>query len=199
MAQLAAALLARAARPFDGGEPEPVADLDAADDAVDAAWADIERDVVTTIARRQPVAVDLRWLVAALQTGLHLERIADGAVELGHVLADPTQRIDGTVAAHLASMARLAVTMANHAVSALLDLDADGALRVATLDDELDELHRRTFEQFAASRPGGLDGAMLVHVDRASRTLERAGDHAVDIAELALFLATGELRELDHC
>jgi phosphate transport system protein len=80
-------------------------------------------------------------------------------------------------------------------MAAFRSADAATAWRVASLDGAVDDLHRRAVEHLVAEA-GTHDIETLMVIDRASRILERAADHAVDIAECALFLATGELREL---
>jgi arsenate reductase (thioredoxin) len=190
------ALLERAAVPLRGEVPEAIEEIDRGDDRIDEQWLGLERRVVEVIARQQPVATDLRRLIAMLQAGLHLERIGDGAVMLAHALATPTALPD-RVRAHLGTMVELVCTMTVDASSALLDRDEAAARRLEALDEDLDELHHRTLQELVLANGGGSqERALALHADRASRALERAGGHAVDVAEAALFLTTGKFREL---
>jgi len=94
-------------------------------------------------------------------------------------------------------MGDTAVWMVELAMQAFGTRDAQGSQRIPTLDDRVDELNRSLLAAVLA--PGQpLDQlAWVVHLHDAGRHLERAADHAVDIAEQVWFLVTGELQEFD--
>ena len=170
----------------------------AGDDEVDRRYLDIERQVVDLLGRHAPVASDLRLLTAILHVNLHLERIGDMAVNvarLGQVVAGAPRSRRWT--RHLEQMSENAVWMVELAMQAFGARDAPGSERLPTLDARVDELNRSLLAAMLA--PGQpLDQlAWVVYLHDAGRALERAADHAVDIAEQVWFLVTGELVEFD--
>jgi phosphate transport system protein len=168
----------------------------AEDDAIDQADHDTAISAVELIARRQPVAVDLRQILVLAQTSRHLERIADGAVEVAEILR--SGRIDrhAPLTRELADMSRAVVTMTETTIDALIRRDVDRARKVAELDGKLDGEQESVFDDLVTARVNGLDRRTLLGLDDIARLLERAGDHAVDIAEETIFLVTGERTEL---
>lgn len=187
------ALLGALAGAIEGRTPLDV--VIAADDPVDAAYLRIEHEVVELIARRQPVASDLRRIVAVLQAALHLERIGDGGEEAAALLAQGAAPVDEDGTARWLAMVDLVVGLTRAALTALAERDAEAARRVADRDAELDDLQRAATEALVAAGPEVGDLRSRILADRLGRVLERAGDHAVDIAEDAHFLVTGEWRE----
>jgi phosphate transport system protein len=190
--------LARATRGLVAGNAALCGAVVAADDEVDRRYLDIERQVVDLLGRHAPVASDLRLLTAILHINLHLERIGDMAVNvarLGQVVAGAPRSQRWT--RHLEQMSEGAVWMLELAMQALAARDAQASQRLPTLDERVDELNRSLLAAVLA--PGQpLDQlAWVVYLHDAGRQLERAADHAVDIAEQVWFLVTGELREFD--
>jgi phosphate transport system protein len=170
-----------------------------ADDAVDAAYLEIERTILDVIARQQPVAGDLRRLVALLQTGLHLERMADTTVEIARqVLRTGESSPTASLGRDLVAMSTQVRRMLDEATHALRERRRDLCLSVVRLEGELDEVNEALFTELAASAGQGLALPSVLWVDRVARLLQRAGQHAVDIAEAAWFQITGELREFDR-
>ena len=154
--------------------------------------------MIDLLGRHAPVASDLRLLTAILHINLHLERIGDMAVNvawLGQAVADAPR--GGRWIRHLEQMSDAAVWMVELAMQAFGARNAQESQRLPTLDDRVDELNRSLLAAVLA--PGQpLDQlAWVVHLHDAGRHLERAADHAVDIAEQVWFLVTGELVEFD--
>jgi phosphate transport system protein len=192
------AALARATRGLVTGNTALCGAVVAGDDEVDRRYLDIERQVIDLLGRHAPVASDLRLLTAILHINLHLERIGDMAVnvaQLGQAVADAPRSQRWT--RHLEQMSEHAVWMVELAMQALATRDAQGSQQLPTLDDRVDELNRSLLAAvLAPSQP--LDQlAWVVHLHDAGRQLERAADHAVDIAEQVWFLVTGELVEFN--
>jgi phosphate transport system protein len=168
------------------------------DESINDQCQAIQGSAVDLLGRQQPVASDLRLLVALIQVALHLERIGDMAVNI--VEAAQASTMLGTkdeVTGQLERMCEMAVSMTEQAVTAFGRRDRALCEQLPARDDQVDEIYR------------GMIGSLLDLDDdperqqRALRTLqvcrylERAADHAVDIAEQAWFLITGQLRELD--
>jgi phosphate transport system protein len=193
------AALAGATRGLVTGNATLCGAVVAGDDEVDRRYLDIERQVIDLLGRHAPVASDLRLLTAILHINLHLERIGDMAVNvarLGQVVADAPRSRRWT--RHLEQMSENAVWMVELAMQALGARDAPGSQRLPALDARVDELNRSLLAAVLA--PGQrLDQlAWVVYLHDAGRQLERAADHAVDIAEQVWFLVTGELVEFDR-
>lgn len=191
MAQEAEGLVRYAGQVAGGATPADAAEAHRADDVIDRAFLAVAERVVLLIARRQPVAGDLRRILALNQASLHLERIADGAVDVVAFVDAAGAPPEGSAASTLARMAATTVEMTATALQALTATNTEAALTVEALDDELDQLLA------LATTTEGTDGVPLL-VDRCARALARCGGHAVDIAEVSWFAATGELRELSR-
>jgi phosphate transport system protein len=168
----------------------------AGDDEVDELYLDVERRILGLFALQTPVATDLRLLTALLHINLHLERIADQAVNI----AKMTKLADGLpqspkMLQHLEEMGALALGMVGAAMHALARRDLQLARRLPEMDDPIDRLNRGMLRRVLAVSE---DKPMLewgIRMYVVSRQIERIGDNAVDIAEQVTFLVTGEFRE----
>lgn len=168
------------------------------DDQIDDEYLEIERRAIDLLGRQQPVASDLRLLATLMHTALHLERIADMAVNIAEatrsaISLDPSAEI----LTKLEEMGDTATFMTNLAIDALTRRDPAMCKQLPFLDDRIDGLNRTMINHVLhiADNPARLEWALRMF--QVSRYLERAADHALDIAEQAWFLITGELRELD--
>ncbi len=164
---------------------------------------DVQREVTglitMTIATQQPVARDLRFLLALDHVTYELERIGDHASSVAKQARKlaPEPPLSGYLG--LPEMARLAADMVRGALLALVDIDEQRARAVAVRDDEIDALYHRTFEEVLAlmrADPGNVDrGARILF---AAHYLERIGDRVTNIAEDVVFLASGEIEDLNQ-
>jgi phosphate transport system protein len=166
------------------------------DDEVDQLYLDIERRILHLFALQTPVASDLRLLTALLHVNLHLERIADQAVNMAKI----TKLAHGlppnpTVLQHLEEMGALALGMVGAAMAALARRDLDLARKLPELDEPIDRLNRGMLGQVrgVSEDKQRLEWGIRMYV--VSRQLERVGDNAVDIGEQVAFLVTGEFHE----
>jgi phosphate transport system protein len=121
------------------------------DDEVDQLYLDIERRILGLFALQTPVASDLRLLTALLYINLHLERIADQAVNLAKI----TKLAHGlppnpTVLQHLGEMGALALGMVGAAMAALARRDLELARKLPELDEPIDRLNRGMLQQVLA-------------------------------------------------
>jgi phosphate transport system protein len=196
-------LLERALQALARGDPAGCEEVIRGDDEVDQLYLDVERRILGLFALQTPVASDLRLLTALLHINLHLERIADQAVNIAKI----TKSADGLppnprVLQHLEEMGAIALGMVGAAMHALarrdLDLarrDLDLARRLPEMDDPIDRLNRGMLQQVleASDDKQMLEWGIRMYV--VSRQIERIGDNAVDIAEQVAFLVTGEFRE----
>ena len=189
-------LLEQALQALARGDPALCEEVIRGDDEVDRLYLDVERRILGLFALQTPVASDLRLLTALLHINLHLERIADQAVNMAKItkLADGLPPIP-TVLQHLGEMGALALGMVGAAMAALARRDLDLARSLPELDEPIDRLNRGMLGQVlgVSDDKQRLEWGIRMYV--VSRQLERIGDNAVDIGEQVAFLITGEFRE----
>src|SRR5215211_8424762 len=166
------------------------------DDEVDRRYLAIEQGVEVLLARQTPVATDLRLVLALLHTNLHLERMADYCVtiaKLTKLVADVEG--DPMLLQSLEEMGERAEEMIRVALDSFANRDLDGAESLVDLDELIDRSNRRFVERVVeiVAEPGLREWVLRMVL--VSRTLERIGDHAVDIGEQTAYLLTAEFRE----
>jgi phosphate transport system protein len=166
------------------------------DDPIDAAFLRIDQDVLQMLALQSPVATQLRLVSAILHSCLHLERIGDQAVTIAKLyLATKDLPPSPVLVQQLDEMGTHVVGMIRTVLEAFRARDLELCLELPKLDDPVDRLNRATHLEALklADDPRSLEWGL--HMNLAARALERVGDNAVDIAEQAAFLITGEFRE----
>jgi phosphate transport system protein len=164
------------------------------DQQIDDKEVDVETECLKILALHQPVAQDLRFLVAALKVNNDLERIGDLAVNIAERAAFLCCREELPVPPQFREMADRVRDMVRRALDALLEQDTEAARRVLASDDAVDDLEDRLFDALQASMrqaPESIESyvAML----SATRDLERMADQATNIAEDVVFLVEGKL------
>ena len=197
MGELVAAAIDAAVGALARQDVQAAAAVVAGDPAINAAQTDLAALVVTTVATQSPVAGDLRYLLSLAHVAYELERIGDHAAGVAKQVAKlGSAQTAGS--ANLDRMGELASAILHSALRALVDLDAPAARLAAAQDDEIDRLYHAYFER-ALERmrvePSWVDvGAHLLF---AAKDLERIGDRVTNIAEEVVFLATGEIEDLN--
>jgi phosphate transport system protein len=163
---------------------------------------DTQREVTTlvamTIATQAPVARDLRFLLALDRVTYELERMGDHAgsvAKQARKLAGVTNMVTYD---ELTPMAMLAARQVRDVVLALVDIDEQMAREVAARDDEIDRLYHQVFDDVLAEmRTDPLKVDPGTRILFAAHYLERIGDRVTNIAEDVVFLATGEVEDLN--
>jgi phosphate transport system protein len=177
-------------------------DLELADEVIacdverDRDYLRIEQEIELLLARQTPVAGDLRLVLALLHINLHLERMADYCVtiaKLTRLVADVEP--DGALLQSLVEMGDRAEEMTRVALDSFANRDLDGAESLVDLDELIDRSNRRFVERVVeiVAEPGLREWVLRMVI--VSRTIERIGDHAVDIGEQTAYLLTAEFRE----
>ena len=166
------------------------------DDDVDRQYVLIEEAVQSLLARQTPVATDLRLVLAMLHMNLHLERMADYSVtiaKLTKLVADVEP--DAILLQSLQEMGERAEEMIRVALDALANRDLQAAESLVDLDELIDRSNRRFVERVVeiVAEPGLREWVLRMVL--VSRTIERIGDHAVDIGEQVAYLLTAEFKE----
>jgi phosphate transport system protein len=166
------------------------------DDDVDRLYIQIQAEIESVLARQTPVAIDLRLVLAMLHVNLHLERMADYSVtiaKLTKLVADVEP--DPMLLQSLEEMGERAEEMIRVALDSLANRDLAAAESLVDLDELIDRSNRRFVERVVeiVAEPGLREWVLRMVL--VSRTLERIGDHAVDIGEQVAYLLTAEFRE----
>ncbi len=196
MASVVEARLQRAVEALVRGDKEAAQDVRHGDRAVDEMEIDVERLCVETLALQQPVASDLRFILAVLRINGELERIADlskgVAKRLLRLDLDTLQLPD-----ELGTMALLARDMLADVLRAFSDDDADAARQVRREDLEVDRLRTAVRDWGHSHILGGdIPAEVVVDVLDVARCLERVGDMCANVAEDIVFLVEG--RNIRH-
>jgi phosphate transport system protein len=164
------------------------------DDEIDDLTHTIEDRTFLLLARQQPIATDLRFLVTVMRVGHELERSADLMVNV----AKTTRRLyphqlDPKLRGIIDRMGTQASNQTRVAIDAFADSDPSWAAALADMDDAMDELTKSLFRHILASDSAD-EAAVLLAVQMAlvGRHYERIADHAVTIAERVGFMVTGE-------
>jgi phosphate transport system protein len=165
------------------------------DSHIDALEVEVEEECLKLLALHQPVAHDLRFIVACIRLNSDLERIGDLAVNIGEravFLAGVAEASEKPL--DVGAMARLVRRMLSDALNALVNLDPPLARKVCAMDDEADTMHRDTFRRVEdAVRRHPTEFPILTHYLSVSRYLERIADHATNIAEDVIYMVEGEI------
>jgi phosphate transport system protein len=157
--------------------------------------AEVERQCVRLLALQQPMAQDLRYVVSVLKLKTDLVRIAQQAGNIAEEVpglkdANDSREIAGAVREQL----DLAVALVEDALRAIVELDAELAQAAIRRDDEVDRLYNQVqeaVEAYIQKNPADLD--TVLRYLKISRELERMADHAVNICEDVVFVASGKL------
>ncbi len=164
------------------------------DHEIDEMEVEIEEECLKILALYQPVAIDLRFLTAVIKINNDLERVADEAVNIAErvqVIAK-RQRLD--IPFNHSLMAEKSEFMLKKSLDAFVNMDADIALRVCTLDDEVDNMMNEAYDvvkHAIGKHPDRV--SYLINLLLVSRHLERIADHATNIAEEVIYLVEGEI------
>src|SRR4029077_6036639 len=186
--QIADAIDALAKR--DGRLAQRVVGLDP---TIDALQREIEERAILTIARRQPMAVDLREIVGALRVSNDLERIGDLAKNIAkRVIALGTPTYPSQVIRGVEHMAELVLAQLKDVLDAYARQDVTKALAVWRGDEEIDAVNNSLFRQvltYMMEDPRNI--TFCTHLLFCAKNIERMGDHATNIAETVYYIAEG--------
>lgn len=161
---------------------------------VDEKEVELEEECLKIIALHQPVAVDLRFLIAVIKINNDLERIADEAVNIAQRVEIIAKDKINSFTVDYSLMVEKTDFMLRKSLDSLVNLDTDLAFKVCIMDDEVDNLHNQAYDK--------VKQAMVEHPENVryfislfliSRHLERIADHATNIAEEVIYLTEGEI------
>ena len=159
----------------------------------------VREEAFVVIARQQPVARDLRLLMAFVYIAAELERIGDYAVRIARMTVTLVQLPSRPLRAEFGLMAHLAIRQVHDILDALIDMNEQVAQQVAGRDDEIDRLYHRLFEDLVhemALADDSDETLALTTLVLIAHNLERIADRVTNVAEDIVFLETGQVVEL---
>ena len=167
------------------------------DEPLNALHIEIDNRCFTLLALFQPMAADLRAIVAAVKINTDLERVGDLAVNIAEAARRYVQRPPVKKLIDIPTMAGIAQSMLRDALDAFVRRDMQLARQVLNEDDKLDDLKTQIFRElltYMLQDPSTIEPALELIL--ISRHLERIGDHATNIAEDVIFIVSA--RDVRH-
>jgi phosphate transport system protein len=153
---------------------------------------EIDQLALDLLAMEQPMAVDLRFILAVIRINADLERVGDQAVNIAGRVQDLGTLSNSEMPVDIPKLAQLAGAMVRKALQAFIEGDAEMAQTVLMLDDQVDEMNRDAFRALGNLIKGKPElASQALNALIISRNLERVGDHATNIAEDVIFWVRG--------
>ncbi|MEO1264234.1 MAG: phosphate signaling complex protein PhoU [Pseudomonadota bacterium] len=194
MGGLAEYMLARSFDALQARDPELAAAVIERDREIDDLQSELEEQVVQMIARRQPMANDLRQVMAAMRIATDLERSGDLAKNIAKrasAIADQTPPMPLILG--MKRMSELALGQLKDVLDSYAERDANLAVEVWRSDEQIDAMYNSVFRElltYMMEDPRTI--GMGTHLMFVAKNLERIGDHTTNIAETVHFLVLGE-------
>jgi phosphate transport system protein len=194
MGGLAETLLADAFQALERRDPKLAGLAVARDRAIDDLERQVQERAIAMIAKRQPMANDLRHIMTVLKIAADLERVGDLAKNIAkRALAVAGESHPKPLMAGLGHMTDLALRQLKDVLDALSNRDADKALAVWRSDASLDALYNSVFRElltYMMEDPRNI--GLCTHLLFGAKNIERIGDHTTNIAENIVFLVSGK-------
>jgi len=164
------------------------------DKEIDQMEVDLEEECLKILALYQPVAVDLRYIIAILKINNDLERIGDLASNLARRARFAAGKNNISVPGTFEKMVGIVRKMLRESLDALVDMDAELAYHVCATDDDVDALHRENYKIFSEAIMNDTKHLeCYINLWQASTHLERIADLATNIAEDVVYMIQGEI------
>ncbi len=164
------------------------------DDEIDAAEVELEESCLKIMALYQPVAVDLRKVVAALKVNNDLERMGDLATNIARRAIYLAEQKSFEIPVDFKQLVKKTKAMVEDAIKSLVSQDAELAVHVCKTDDEVDglnaKMHRVIFD-LIGQNPADLE--VFIQYLFISKNLERIADYATNIAEDVIYMIEGDI------
>jgi phosphate transport system protein len=168
------------------------------DHDIDHAQYTLEEHVIGVIATQQPVAGDLRRLIATIAIASELERIGDYAKSIGKIVIRAMDQPLLEPPAGLAQMAERALAMLNESLEAFIEQDVDVAQSLGAADDQVDALQQQVrAELLNRLQSDPANASQLADLLTVTHNLERIADRTTNIAERVIFMVKGAQVELN--
>ena len=169
------------------------------DERVDRIQQTVEDQALRLLALRQPMAVDLRTTLAAIKIAYELERVGDLAKNIGKRALILNREPPIRLTQSLARMGRQSLAQLKTVLDAYSGRDAESAKSVWRQDEEIDELYNSLFRElltYMMEDPRTI--GLCTHLLFIAKNIERAGDHATNIAETVYHMVTGTYLRIDR-
>jgi phosphate transport system protein len=160
--------------------------------AINTAQRELDEMAYELLAKEQPMAIDLRFILSVIKINSDLERVGDAAKSISERVRHMQQMAVVDLPVDIPKMAALASEMVRKSLQAFIEADAELARTVLTMDDAVDAMNRAAYkaltkvmEEESHLAPQALNALMI------SRSLERVADHATNIAEDVIFWVQG--------
>lgn len=166
----------------------------ARDIEIDRMEVDTEEECLKLLALHQPVAIDLRFIIAVLKMNNDLERIGDLAVNIAEQTQSLSEKKRVKAPFDYDTMTAKVQAMLKLAMEAMVNMDVELANQVCAADDEVDAIHHNMYpkvQTVIAAHPEQAE--LLIRYLSVSRYLERIADHATNIAEDVIYMVEGEI------
>jgi phosphate transport system protein len=161
---------------------------------LDQMEVEVEEACLKVLALHQPVAIDLRFIIAVLKINNDLERVGDLAVNIAERAAFLATIPSVAITFDFTGMADKVQAMLKNSLDALVNFNVEAAYAVCACDDEVDAMNRQVYiliQEAIHEHPNQTEA--LIHILSASRHLERIADHATNIAEDVIYMIKGEI------
>ena len=160
--------------------------------AVNAAERSVDQMAYDLLAKEQPMAIDLRFILSVIKINGDLERISDQAANISERAVDLRDLPQIALPIDIPDMGEKVRVMIRRAIQALLEADAKLAESVLAMDDEVDDLNRAVHQELVGvMQQHALVSSQALSAIIVARNLERAADHATNIAEDVIFWVRG--------
>jgi phosphate transport system protein len=194
MGGLAEQQLGQAIEALERRDPELAEATIRSDDQIDGLERDVEEQAIAMIARRQPMALDLRQIMTAIRISNDLERVGDLGKNIAkRAMAIARENHPKPLVVGLRHMAELALEQLKDVLDAYIARDADKAMRVWHRDEEIDAMYNSLFRElltYMMEDPRNI--GLCTHLLFGAKNIERIGDHATNIAETVHYLVHGD-------
>jgi phosphate transport system protein len=165
----------------------------ASDDKIDLVEKELEDRAITLIARRQPMATDLRAVIVAIRISSDLERIGDLAKNIAKRTLALDEPLPRSVNVGMTRMADLAMEQLSDVLDAYTRFDIDKAQDVWEKDSRIDALYNSLFRELLTyMMEDARTISMCTHLLFGAKNIERIGDHTTNIAENVIYLVSGD-------
>lgn len=165
-----------------------------ADRAIDLREVDLEEECLKILALHQPVAIDLRFVIAVLKINNELERIGDLAVNIAEKAVFLSSQPPVDTSFDFTDMAEKTKRMLRNSLESLVNMDSVQARQVCADDDEVDAINKEMYSQVQDGIREDINKIEeLIHYLGAARHLERIADLATNIAEDVIYMVDGEI------
>ncbi len=200
MGGLSETMLSNAIQALVRGDTDLAQRVIETDHRLDVLERDVEEKAILTIAKRQPMAVDLRAIVSSIRLASDMERIGDLSKNIAkRVVAINGQFAPQKIVGGVVHMSELALDRLKRVIDAYAQRDVAAALDVWNYDEEIDQLYNSLFRElltYMMEDPRNI--GFCTHLLFCAKNIERIGDHATNIAETIHYMVTGTAISTDR-